>query len=70
MSMEHYDKNEMSKANRPQTGNKLIDKFAQINKHEQLHNTEMEEKETAPETMQSVKHTNIEHMEKIEKSSN
>ena len=65
ISAEYCLRKEMSKTNRPQADDKLIDHFAQINKHEQLHNTEMEERDTVPKTMQPPRHLNIEHSEEM-----
>ena len=60
----NYLRKEITKANRPQTDQKLtklIDHFADINEYEHLGSIEMEEKGIVPKAVQSPRHTNTGH---------
>ena len=75
ISPEDYLRNEMSKANGPQTDdkfNELVDHFAQLHKHKCSDIMEMERKDTRANanTIQPTRHTNLEHSETIRQKGN
>ena len=66
--VEEYPRNEMSKANKTQTDDKLkelIDHFAELHKHEHLNEMVTEGEDIGPKTIQSPRHMNAEHIEAI-----